>query len=316
MTGAGAGDGSSFPRLVAIMARLLAPDGCPWDREQTLDTLRPFLVEETYEVLDALEHGDVAHHREELGDLLMQVVFHAAIRQGEGAFTIDDVVAGICDKLVRRHPHIFGEAGQPGSSPQPDGRSGELPSADGEPRVVAGADRSITSAEVLAQWEEIKAKEKAAKAQAAGDEAPPRTLAGVPRGLPALARATKLGGKAGRVGFDWGGWQGSAEKVREEIGEVEEVAQAGGPAGRAHHEIGDLLFAVVNLARKLEVDAESALHDASARFTRRFEFIEDRLREDGRTPAQSDLTEMDRLWEAAKAAGVGVSPDGDDPTRR
>lgn len=274
--------GASFPRLVAIMARLLAPDGCPWDREQTLATLRPFLVEETYEVLDALERGDVAHHCEELGDLLMQVVFQAALRQAEGGFAIDDVVAGICDKLERRHPHIFGDAAQ-----------------------------LATSGEVLAQWEAIKAQEKAAAATA---EAPARTLAGVPRGLPALARATKLGSKAGRVGFDWGGWEGSAAKVREEIDEVEEVARGGGDPARAHHEIGDLLFAVVNLARKLEVDAESALHDASVRFSRRFEFIEDRLRADGRAPAQSDLTEMDRLWDEAKAAGIGVTePATDDP---
>lgn len=268
--------GASFPRLVAIMARLLAPDGCPWDREQTLDTLRGFLVEETYEVLDALERGDVGHHCEELGDLLMQVVFQAALRQAEGGFAIDDVVAGICDKLERRHPHIFG-----------------------------GGATLETSAEVLTQWEAIKAQEKQAKQAEAGDSAPPRTLAGVPRGLPALARASKLGSKAGRVGFDWGGWQGSVAKVREEIAEVEEVAEAGGDPARAHHEVGDLLFAAVNLARKLDVDAESALHDASVRFTRRFEFIEDRLRADGRTPSQSDLTEMDRLWDAAKAAGVG-----------
>ena len=267
--------GASFPRLVAIMARLLAPDGCPWDREQTLDSLRPFLVEETYEVLDALERGDAGDHCEELGDLLMQIVFHAAIRQGEGGFAIDDVIAGISDKLVRRHPHIFGDAGE-----------------------------LATSAEVLTQWEAIKAREKAA---VAGDGGPPRTLAGLPLGLPALARATKLGRKAGRVGFDWGGWEGSAAKVREEIAEVEEVAVAGGDPARAHHELGDLLFAVVNLARKLEVDAESALHDASARFTSRFVFIEDRLRVDGRTPSQSDLTEMDRLWNEAKAAGVGVT---------
>ena len=274
--------GASLPRLVTIMARLLAPDGCPWDREQTLDSLRPFLVEEAYEVLDAMERGDAADHCEELGDLLMQVVFQAAIRQGEGAFAIDDVVAGICDKLERRHPHIFG-----------------------------AGDQLTTSAEVLTQWEAIKAKEKAAAAAKTGG--PPRTLAGVPRSLPALARATKLGSKAGRVGFDWGGWEGSAAKVREELGEVEEVAAGGADPAQAHHEIGDLLFAVVNLARKLEVDAESALHDASGRFSRRFEFIEDRLRAGGRTPSQSDLTEMDRLWDQAKAAGVGVTrPAGDD----
>ena len=267
-----AAPGSSLSRLVEIMDRLLAPDGCPWDREQTLASLRPFLVEETYEVLDALERDHVEDHREELGDLLMQVVFQAALRQAEGAFGIDDVVAEICDKLVRRHPHVFG---------------------------APGASDARTSAEVLTQWEQIKAGEKAKKAAAAA-----RTLGGVLPGLPALARAQKLGDKAGLVGFDWGGWQGSLAKVREEVDEVTEVAPTAGAA--AHHEIGDLLFAVVNLARKLGVDAESALHDASRRFTQRFEYIEDRLGEAGRRPADSNLEEMDALWNAAKAAGVGV----------
>jgi MazG family protein len=265
--------GSSFPRLVEVMARLLAPDGCPWDREQTLETLRPFLVEETYEVLDALDRADIAGHQEELGDLLMQVVFHAAIRQAEGHFDVDGVVSSIVEKLVRRHPHVFGAPGESDAK---------------------------TSAEVLTQWEEIKKAEKKSAGQ--------RTLGGVPRGLPGLARAQKLGSKAGRVGFDWGGWQGSLAKVREEVGEVEELAEAGDKATpAAHHEIGDLLFAVVNLARKLEVDAESAMADACGRFERRFGFIEDRLRERGRTPAESNLDEMDALWNAAKAAGVGVT---------
>jgi MazG family protein len=268
--------GSSFPRLVEVMARLLAPDGCPWDREQTLETLKPFLVEETYEVIDALERADVADHKEELGDLLMQIVFHAAIRQAEGLFTIDDVVASIVDKLVRRHPHVFG---------------------------APGASDVKTAGEVLTQWEQIKAKEKKGDA-----DGPRRTLEGVPRALPSLARAQKLGSKAGRVGFDWGGWQGSLAKVREEVSEVEELAQAGQVATPStHHEIGDLLFAVVNLARKLEVDAEAALADASTRFARRFEFIEDRLRERGRTPSESNLDEMDALWNDAKAAGIGVT---------
>jgi MazG family protein len=272
--------GSSFPRLVEVMARLLAPDGCPWDREQTLETLKPFLVEETYEVIDALERADVAGHREELGDLLMQVVFHAAIRHAEGLFTIDDVVATIVEKLVRRHPHVFGPP---------------------------GASDAKTAGEVLTQWEQIKAEEK--KTSAGADGGPKRTLDGVPRALPALARAQKLGSKAGRVGFDWGGWQGSLAKVREEVAEVEELAQAGQVATPStHHEIGDLLFAVVNLARKLEVDAEAALADASTRFARRFEFIEDRLRERGRAPAESNLDEMDALWNDAKAAGIGVTP--------
>jgi MazG family protein len=256
----------SFARLVSIMDRLLAPDGCPWDREQTLDTLRPFLVEETYEVLDALERGDVPGHCEELGDLMMQIVFHAAIRRGEGAFTIDDVCNSISDKLVRRHPHVFGDA---------------------EVRDAA---------HVLVQWDKIKEAEKAA-----AGTTPERTLDGVPVGLPALARAQKLGSKAGKVGFDWGGWQGSLAKVREEVGEIEEAAARDDKA-HAHHELGDLLFAVVNLARKLDVDAEQALRDASAKFARRFAFIEDRLAERGKVPKDSNLDEMDALWNDAKRA--------------
>lgn len=258
--------GSALPRLVEIMDRLLAPDGCPWDREQTLDTLRPFLVEETYEVLDALARGDVAGHREELGDLLMQIVFHAAIRRAEGAFAIDDVIADISDKLVRRHPHVFG-----------DDR------------------RAETSAEVLAQWEQIKEGEKAA----AGVRAD-RVLAGVKPG-PALVRAQKIGTKAGKVGFDWPGWEGSFAKVKEEVGEIEAAVRAG-DAAAIHHELGDLLFAAVNLARKVGVDAELALVDATQRFERRFEYVEDGLRDRGRTPRESTLEEMDALWDDAKRA--------------
>jgi MazG family protein len=266
--------GSSLSRLVAIMDRLLAPDGCPWDREQTLTSLRPFLLEETYEVLDALDRGSPADHCEELGDLLMQIVFQSALRRAEGAFAIDDVVAGISDKLVRRHPHVFADA--------------------------AGVE---TSAQVLAQWDQIKAEEKAEKAKKSAARAggPASILDGVPRALPALARAQQLGSKAGKVGFDWEGHEGSLSKVREEVEEIAEAAAAK-DAAAAHHELGDLLFAVVNLARKLGVDAETALHDASGRFSRRFGFIEDRLREGGRSPAESDLAEMDRLWDDAKRA--------------
>lgn len=254
--------GASLTRLVDIMDRLLGPGGCPWDREQTLDTLRPFLVEETYEVLDALARGDVAGHREELGDLLMQIVFHAALRSAEGAFDIDGVIADISDKLVRRHPHVFGDV-----------------------RGVA------TSEQVLAQWDEIKRAEKASR----GRE---RILAGVPPG-PALARAQRIGSKAGKVGFDWPGWEGSFAKVEEEVREVAEAIR-GGDAAAAHHEIGDLLFAVVNVARKVGVDAENALIDATARFQRRFEAVEDALTERGRTPQTSTLEEMDALWDEAK----------------
>jgi MazG family protein len=246
------------------MNQLLAPAGCPWDREQTLDTLRPFLIEETYEVLDALSRGDVAGHREELGDLLMQVVFQAALRAAQGAFDIDAVIAGISDKLVRRHPHVFGD--------------------------VAGV---TTSEQVLAQWEDIKRAEKAA----AGVHKP-RTLDGIPPG-PALVRAQKVGARAGKVGFDWPGWEGSFAKVEEEVREVAEAARDG-DAKAMHHEVGDLLLAVVNVARKLGVDAENALMDATTRFQHRFEIVEDLLTERERTPQTSTLEEMDALWEDAK----------------
>jgi MazG family protein len=224
--------GSSLSRLVDIMDRLLAPDGCPWDREQTLETLRPFLVEETYEVIDALASGDPAHHCEELGDLLFQIVFQSAIRKAEGTFDIDAVIAGISDKLVRRHPHVFAE--------------------------TKGVD---TADKVLAQWDEIKAAEKGNPNK--------RVLDGIPHG-PALARAQKVGTRCGKVGFDWPGWEGSFAKVEEEVREVKEAILAS-DADHIRAEIGDLLFAVVNLARKVGVDAENALVDATAKFTRRFE---------------------------------------------
>lgn len=265
--------GTALPRLVDVMARLLGPDGCPWDKEQTLETLRPFLVEETYEVLDALSRGDIAGHKEELGDLMMQIVFHAAIRQAEGHFDIDDVCNAISDKLIHRHPHVFGDQG--------------------------GARREAveTSAQVLAQWEEIKAAEKAAKGVKTN-----RVLAGVKPG-PALARAQKIGTKAGKVGFDWPGWQGSFEKIEEEVKEVRAAIESG-KQDDIHHEIGDLFLAIVNVARKVGVDAEQAMIDATLKFQRRFEFVEDRLAERGKTPPESNLEEMDALWNDAKAAGV------------
>ncbi len=242
------------------MDRLLGPGGCPWDREQTLDTLRPYLVEETYEVLDALARHDVPGHCEELGDLLMQIVFHAAIRNAEGAFDIDAVIAGIADKLVRRHPHVFGE--------------------------TKGVD---TADQVLAQWDQLKAAEKGERK---------RVLEGIPHG-PALVRAQKIGTRCGKVGFDWPGWDGSFAKVEEEVAEVEQAIRADDPA-QTHAEVGDLLLAVVNLARKVGVDAENALLDATLRFERRFEHVEDKLAERGRTPQQSTLEEMDALWDDAK----------------
>ena len=262
--------GTSLTRLVEIMDRLLAPDGCPWDREQTLESLRPFLVEESYEVLDALTRNDVAGHCEELGDLLMQIVFQAALRRNEGAFDIDAVIAGIADKLERRHPHVFGAA--------------------------TGVE---TSEQVLVQWGEIKKAEKAAAGHKQG-----RVLAGVKPG-PALVRAQKIGNKAGKVGFDWPGWEGSFAKIEEEVAELK-VAAHDGERAAINHELGDLMFAIVNVARKLDIDAEQSLVDATDRFRQRFEFIEDRLAERGKSPQTSNLEEMDALWNDAKRAGVAT----------
>jgi MazG family protein len=256
--------GASLASLVEIMDRLLGPGGCPWDREQTLDTLRPFLVEETYEVLDALSRDDAADHCEELGDLLMQVVFQAALRRDQGAFDIDAVVAAISEKLVRRHPHVFA------STPGVD-----------------------TADQVLAQWDQIKAAEKADKG-----EHTRRTLEGIPAG-PALVRAQKIGYRCGKVGFDWPGWEGSFAKVEEEVTEVLGAVRAQ-DARAVHDEVGDLLLAVVNLSRKLGVDAENALVDATKRFEQRFAIVEDRLADRGKTPQQSTLAEMDALWNDAK----------------
>lgn len=258
--------GNTLPRLVEIMDRLLAPDGCPWDREQTLTSLRPFLVEETYEVLEAIDLGNATLHCEELGDLLMQIVFHAAIaarRDSDQRFDMDMVIAGISEKLVRRHPHVFAD--------------------------TAGIENAE---QVLAQWEQIKAQEKAAAGKTQ------RTLDGIPMG-PALARAQKISSRAGKVGFDWPSWHGSLDKVREEVAEVAEIAD-GDDAAAKHHEIGDLLFAVVNTARKLGVDSEQALRDATSRFCSRFAYVEDALASHGKTPTQSNLAEMDALWNLAK----------------
>src|SRR5690606_31694829 len=223
------------------------PDGCPWDREQTLESLRPFLVEETHEVLEAIEAGTPAEHCEELGEVLMQIVFQAALGEKAGEFHTADVVQGISDKLVRRHPHVFGEA--------------QVGSAD----------------EVLVQWEEIKRREKADKAAragasggGAGGEAPvPRTLAGVPRSLPALTRAQQVSARAARVKCGGPDVAGCRAKVDEELGELDR-AVAGGDRAAIEHELGDLLFAIVSRARKLGCDAEAALRACTRRFEARF----------------------------------------------
>jgi MazG family protein len=265
--------GAEVSALVGLMQRLLAPGGCPWDREQTLQTLIPYLVEETYEVLDAVAGGNVDEHREELGDLLLQVVFQAELRHAEGAFGIDDVARGIVTKLVRRHPHVFGDV------------------------------KAETSDEALASWARLKAEEKAEKAAPRPDGAPPRVSAlhGIPSSAPALLRASRAGEKASAVGFDWPDATGPRRKIDEELAELDE-ALATGDRARISDELGDTLQAVVNLARKLGVDAESALRASTDRFAKRFAHIEDALAAQGRAVKDASAEEQDRLWDAAKRA--------------
>ena len=262
-------------RLNEIMAALRTPGtGCPWDLEQTFATIVPYTLEEAYEVADAIERGDVADLRDELGDLLLQVVFHARMAEEEGRFDFGDVVDAITRKLIRRHPHVFGEA------------------------------RDLSSDEVKALWGRIKAEEKRERAAArcaAGMPAEETSgaLAGVPLALPGLTRALKLQQKAGKVGFDWNDPRAVLAKLREEIDEVEAELDAN-EAQRVADEVGDLLFAVANLARHLRVDPEAALRGANAKFERRFAHIESRLDGDGRAPADATLDEMEALWSEAK----------------
>lgn len=251
-------------RLLAIMARLRAPDGCPWDQEQTLTSLKKNLVEETYEVVDAIDSGDRSLLREELGDLLLQVVFQSQICAEEGAFTFQDVAQAIADKLVRRHPHVFGDA------------------------KVANAD------EVLKNWEQIKRTEK-------GDETPRSAIAGLPRHLPALHKAQHVQSRAARVGFDWRETKDVLAKVEEEIGEIK-MALAMESAERVRDEIGDLLFAVVNLTRFMGHEAEEVLDETVRRFTRRFQHIEDQVHASNRRMVDCSLEELEAFWQEAKLA--------------
>ena len=258
-------DRRSFEDLVAIMDRLRDPGGCPWDREQTYATLRGYLVEECYEAVDAIDRADRAGLREELGDLLLQVVFLARLAREEGAFDAGDVVEGIAAKLVRRHPHVFGD------------------------------ERASTSGEVLKRWEEIKRAEKGA-AGPAGDAS---VLAGIPRALPALAKAQRLGTKAGRVGFDWSADDDVVRKLEEEAEELRRAIAAGDREGMLD-EIGDALFTVTMLARRLDVDADAALARTNAKFERRFRYLEDELGRRGIPVGDAPADLMERLWEEAK----------------
>ena len=255
------------------MAALRTPgSGCPWDLEQSFASIAPYTIEEAYEVADAIARGDLRDLRDELGDLLLQVIFHARMAQEQGHFDFGDVVEAVTTKLLRRHPHVFGE------------RAGKM-----------------TTREVKGLWEQIKAKEKAERAAAHPDTVEEAgALAGVPVGLPALTRALKLQQKVSAVGFDWNNTRAVLAKVREEADEIVAAHEANKPQGEIGEELGDLLFVVVNLARHFAVDPESALRAANAKFERRFKKVEAALAEQGKTPAQSSLSEMDALWDEAK----------------
>ena len=264
--------GAALPRLVAVMRRLLGPGGCPWDREQTMESMRPYVVEEAHEVVDAIDRGSPDAIREELGDLLMQVVFVAELARAKGWFGPDDVVDAIADKMIRRHPHVFGDA--------------EASSAD----------------EVLERWERDKARERWERDEARehGEGGAPRgALDGVPVTMPALLRAVRIGDKAARVGYDWPDAEGARAKIDEELAELDEAA-ASGDRGRAEEELGDVLFALASWARKSAIDPEAALRGSLDRFTRRFREVERIARDEGRPLAERSAEDLDALWQRVK----------------
>jgi MazG family protein len=289
--------GERFERAVSIMARLRAPGGCPWDREQTFDTIKPYTLEETYEVLEAIDARDWNELTGELGDLLLQVLFYAEMAQEEKHFTIDDVLDRLSNKLVDRHPHVFGDV------------------------------KVDTPGEVVRNWQALKAEEKK-KRQAGGDEAskhghPDSVLHGVSSAMPSLMEAYKVSTRVAHVGFDWPNIEGLFDKLNEETAELRRnleeypapgpqpqsaaaVASARGVTvpeelrGRLEDEVGDLLFVLVNIARYLALDPESALRKTNRKFRRRFEYLEDKLREHGRKPADASLDEMETLWQESK----------------
>src|ERR1700690_3740131 len=290
--------GERFERAVNIMERLRAPGGCPWDREQTFDSIKPYTLEETYEVLEAIDNRDWHELAGELGDLLLQVLFYAEMAKEQSTFSIDEVIDRLSDKLVDRHPHVFGDV------------------------------KVETSSEVLRNWEALKAEEKKKRLEADGgksmksEDRPESVLAGISAAMPALLEAHKLSSRAARVGFDWPNVQGLIEKVHEETKELQEQLdefpapgpqpQGRGAAGagriqisedlraRLEGEVGDLFFVLVNIARYLSLDPESALKKTNRKFKRRFQWMEDQLRTSGRTPDQTSMEELESLWQQAK----------------
>jgi MazG family protein len=290
-----ANTGDRFERAVSIMARLRAPGGCPWDREQTFDTIKPFTLEETYEVIEAIDNRDWDELKGELGDLLLQILFYSEMAQEEGHFSIDDVLDRLSAKLINRHPHVFGDV------------------------------KADTSSEVVKNWEAIKAEEKKQRQDANGEgerEAPKSILAGVSRNMPALMEAFKISSKAAQAGFDWPDIEGLFEKLAEETTELREnLAEIPSPGPRPPYrgvarsgkqpipdalrekledEVGDLFFVVVNIARYLSIDPESALRKTNAKFRRRFQWLEERLQDQGKQLHESNLDEMETLWQASK----------------
>ena len=296
--------GEQFERAVSIMARLRAPGGCPWDREQTFDSIKPYTLEETYEVLEAIDNRDWDELQGELGDLLLQVLFYSEMAQEEKRFAIGDVLDRLSDKLVRRHPHVFGDA------------------------------TAETSADVLRNWETLKAEEKKKRLEAGGGKTaqpdkPESVLAGVSSAMPALLEAHKLSSRAAHVGFDWPEVGGLFEKLEEEASELKEelktlpsplrpaprgVAGSGKPAvpenlrHRLEEEVGDMFFVLVNIARYLSLDPESALKKTNRKFKRRFQWMEDQLRASGRGPADATMDELESLWQQAKAQEQEPTP--------
>jgi MazG family protein len=271
--------GKWFEKLVALQARLRGPNGCPWDREQTHESLRKYLIEETYEVLDAMESGDPRKFSSELGDLLLQVVFHSILAEESGTFTMSDVIESVHTKMVRRHPHVFGDA------------------------------KAGTSAAVLKNWEQIKAEERAAEDKsAAASAAADSILGGVPRSLPAVLEAYQLTRRASHVGFDWEDLGGIFDKLDEEKREIESTLKSAAPAEKKapvpqlEEEVGDLLFVGVNIARFLGVDPEIALKSANRKFKQRFQWMESAAVREGRRFADLPRERMEKLWNEAKAS--------------
>ena len=289
--------GERFQRAVSIMARLRAPGGCPWDREQTFDSIKPYTLEETYEVLEAIDNRDWLELTSELGDLLLQVLFYSEMAKEESRFSIDDVLERLCNKLIDRHPHVFGDV------------------------------EAKTSSDVLRNWEALKAEEKKKRLEQGGGKAsnkiddPDSVLAGVSSAIPALLEANKLSSRAAHVGFDWPNLQGLFEKLNEEIEELQQevrqlapsaTAPASGIAGagrpvidselreRLEAEIGDLFFVLVNIARYLALDPESALRKTNRKFKRRFQWMEAKLSASQRKPKEASMEELESLWQQAK----------------